>query len=140
MNLRISSHRIIVFCATVAKSNMCNEWKDITLKKICWNASLSDIPESDAEIRIGRDVSISSTLSVQVDTFACQVRVPRNCLEGIWNKAAELLKTKDAIAKLLVLATTANLFLVIAERGHILWYQKKETLLPVIWNVLIGKG
>lgn len=63
-------------------------------------ASLIDIAESEVnEIRIGRDVTISSTLSVQLDTFASEVRVPRTCLEGIWNKAAELLKTKDAIAQ-----------------------------------------
>ena len=78
--------------------SMNGKQRELHLKKFA-GASLSDIPESDAEIRIGRDVSISSTLSVQVDTFACQVRVPRNCLEGIWNKAAELLKTKDAIVK-----------------------------------------
>lgn len=36
-------------------------------------------------------------LYLLLDTFADAVRVPQNYLEGIWNKAAELLKTDDAI-------------------------------------------
>jgi len=68
-------------------------------------ASLSDVLDngkdagcSTASICLGRDQSLSSTLSVHINTFAGAVRVPRNCLEGIWNKAAELLKADDAIA------------------------------------------
>ena len=34
---------------------------------------------------------------VDVNTVADGVRVPRNSLEGIWSKAAELLKTEGAI-------------------------------------------
>ena len=36
-------------------------------------------------------------LSVDVNTVADGVRVPRNSLEGIWSKAVELLKTEGAI-------------------------------------------
>ena len=68
-------------------------------------ASLSDVSDtgkdvgtSIASICFGRDQSISSTLSVHINSFADDVRVPQNCLEGIWNKAAELLKADDAIA------------------------------------------
>ncbi len=69
-------------------------------------ASLSDVSQGEdagesgsnsASICLGRDTSLSSSLSVPISTFANAVRVPRNCLEGIWNKAAELLKTNDAI-------------------------------------------
>ncbi len=67
-------------------------------------ASLSDIVQSDGETRgstapicFGRDSTFSSSLSVDIHTFADAVRVPLNCLQGIWNKAAELLKTDAAI-------------------------------------------
>ena len=46
---------------------------------------------------LGRDLTLASSLSVDVNTVACHVRVPLNCLEGIWRKAAELLKTEGAI-------------------------------------------
>ena len=63
-------------------------------------ASLSDVNESEInELCIGRDNTLSSTLSVHVDSFASEVRIPRPCLEGIWSKAAELLKTKNAISQ-----------------------------------------
>ena len=62
-------------------------------------ASLSDISSDTTEsslssVSVGRDMSVSSALSVQVDTFARTVHVPRNCL---WSKAVELLRTDDAI-------------------------------------------
>lgn len=84
---------------------MNSKQREMHLKKFA-GASLNDIPECDAGIHIGRDASISSTLSVQLDTFADQVRVPRNCLEGIWNKAAEIPEASDSIVKAPV--TTAN--------------------------------
>ena len=34
---------------------------------------------------------------MHLNAFADGVRVPRNCLEGIWSKAAELLRTEGAI-------------------------------------------
>ena len=39
----------------------------------------------------------SSSLSIDIDTFVNKVHVPQNCLEGIWNKAVEILKMEDAI-------------------------------------------
>ena len=60
------------------------------------NADGDDGP-SNASITLGRDVSLSSVLSVSLDSFSNDVRVPRNSLEGIWNKASEILKTKDSI-------------------------------------------
>ena len=46
---------------------------------------------------LSRDLTLGSSLSVSVDAVAGSVRVPLNCLEGIWNKAAELLRTDGAI-------------------------------------------
>ena len=60
------------------------------------NADGDDGP-SNASITLGRDVSLSSVLFVSLDSFSNDVRVPRNSLEGIWNKASEILKTKDSI-------------------------------------------
>ena len=106
-------------------------------------ASLSDVNESEInELCIGRDNTLSSTLSVHVDSFASEVRIPRPCLEGIWSKAAELLKTKNEYLKLQglwVANLLANLFLVIVERGHTLLYQKKVALLHVMQTVQTGK-
>ena len=45
----------------------------------------------------GRSTKLASSLSVSVDQFSDSVRAPRNCLEGIWSKAAELLRTEGAI-------------------------------------------
>ena len=50
-----------------------------------------------SSISVGRDMSVSSALSVHIDTFTGSVRVPRNCLDGIWSKAFELLRTDNAI-------------------------------------------
>ena len=71
------------------------------------SASVSDIAPSDlfegtqdtilASECLGRDLSSASTLSVSVHDVADAVQLPLNCLEGIWNKATELLKTKEAI-------------------------------------------
>ena len=46
---------------------------------------------------LGRDQTLPLLLSVDVNTVADGVRVPRNSLEGIWSKAVELLKTEGAI-------------------------------------------
>jgi len=65
---------------------------------VCDTSSLPDDDMSEhSEQTIGRDLTLASSLSVSVDAVAGSVRVPLNCLEGIWNKAAELLKTDDAI-------------------------------------------
>jgi len=42
---------------------------------------------------LGRDLTLASSLSVDVHAG----QIPLNCLEGIWSKAAELLKTEGAI-------------------------------------------
>jgi hypothetical protein len=61
------------------------------------NASLSDTYDDANSINVGRDISLGAGLSIQIATFCNDVRVPKTCLEGIWNKAAELLKMNDAI-------------------------------------------
>ena len=76
------------------------------LKKFA-NAALSDaIPSNDLSQScdvddtqsscLGRDITASS-LSMDAKAVADSVRIPLNCLEGIWSKAAELLRTKDSI-------------------------------------------
>ena len=54
--------------------------------------------EGDAAtpICVGQDQSLSLSLSVNFMSLA-STRIPLNCLQGIWNKAAELLKTDNAI-------------------------------------------
>lgn len=64
--------------------------------------SLIDIsPSTDLAISLpeclGRDLQLASSLSVDVNAVAKSVRVPLNCLEGIWSKAAEFIKTDKAI-------------------------------------------
>ena len=71
------------------------------------NASVSDVSHSsltdDAQDTVlateclGRDLSPISELSVSVHDVVDAVRIPLNCLEGIWSKAAELLRTENAI-------------------------------------------
>ena len=46
---------------------------------------------------LGRDLTLASSLLVDVNTVACHGQIPLTCLEGIWSKAAELLKTDGAI-------------------------------------------
>ena len=46
---------------------------------------------------LGRDLTLASSPSLDVNTVAGAGRIPLNCLEGIWSKAAELLKTEGAI-------------------------------------------
>ena len=58
---------------------------------------------------LGRDQTLPLLLSVDVNTVADGVRVPRNSLEGIWSKAVELLKTEGAIVLLLVLVMVPSL-------------------------------
>ena len=76
---------------------------------------------------LGRDLTLASSLSVDVHTFATGVRVPLNCLEGIWSKAAELLKTSGAIvpapgigsnAKFVLSRHGQKPHLVQARKGH----------------------
>jgi len=69
------------------------------------SASITDVsfPDDDAgsstntSLCIGRDQTLALSLSVHLNAFADGVWVPRNCLEGIWSKAAELLRTEGAI-------------------------------------------
>ena len=65
-------------------------------------ASLSDISfdtyvGSSSSMSVGCDVSAPAILSVNLETFSGSVRVPRNCLDSIWFKASQLLKTKNEI-------------------------------------------
>ena len=63
-------------------------------------ASVMDISQCEGDahsICIGQDQSLSSSLSVDFSALTDCTRVPLNCLQGIWNKAAELLKTDNAI-------------------------------------------
>ena len=65
-------------------------------------ASLADIQHESREmpissITLGRNMSSFSSLSISLDSFSNDVLIPRSCLEGIWKKACELIKTKDAV-------------------------------------------
>ena len=63
-------------------------------------ASIMDTFQSEGNahsICVGRDQSLLSSLSVDFRSLTDCTRVPLNCLQGIWNKAAELLKTDNAI-------------------------------------------
>ena len=60
-------------------------------------SSTSDLTTNVPSETLGRDLTLASSLSVDVNTVAVAVRIPLNCLEGIWSKAAELLKTEGAI-------------------------------------------
>ena len=62
------------------------------LKKIA-NASVTCSDSFSSETSVATSICIS----VDVTTLAGTVRTPLTCLEGIWKKAADLLKTKDAI-------------------------------------------
>ena len=64
---------------------------------VCETSSLSDDTCDQSSSCLGRNLTLGSSLSVSVDAVAGSVRVPLNCLEGIWNKAAELLRTDGAI-------------------------------------------
>ena len=79
---------------------MSTKQREQQLKKFT-NASLVDVSlensDADPPITIGRNCGTVSGLSVCVDDFAEAVRVPRNCLDGIWHKALELIKTNGAI-------------------------------------------
>ena len=69
------------------------------------NSSLSDDTSSTV---VGRDPSFN--LSVNVDAVAGFVRVPLTCLEGIWRKATELLRTDGAIVSAPVLGRMQNMY------------------------------
>jgi len=58
---------------------------------VCDTNSLPDDNMTEhSEQTIGRDLTLASSLSVSGYAVAGSVCVPLNCLEGIWNKAAEL--------------------------------------------------
>ena len=60
-------------------------------------SSTSDLTTNVPSESLGRDLTLASSLSVDVNTVAGAGRILLNCLEGIWSKAAELLKTEGAI-------------------------------------------
>ena len=63
-------------------------------------ASVMDTLQSEGNahsICVGRDQSLLSSMSVDFRSLTDCTRLPINCLQGIWNKAAELLKTENAI-------------------------------------------
>lgn len=76
--------------------------RDQHLKKFS-NATLSDAvsPCDMSQVSRGntieQDPQLASSLTVDVKAVADSVRIPLNCLEGIWSKASELLKTPGAI-------------------------------------------
>ena len=82
---------------------MSTSQRELHLKKfsnttVCETSSLSDDTlDQSLTTCLGRDLTPASSLSVSIDALAGSVRIPLNCLEGIWNKAAELLKTDGAI-------------------------------------------
>ena len=55
----------------------------------------NDIMQST--ISFGQDQLLSSSMSVDYTAFAETSCIPLTCLQGIWNKAAELLATEGAI-------------------------------------------
>jgi len=81
---------------------------------------------TNTSLCIGRDQTLALSLSVHPNAFADGVRVPRNCLEGIWSKAAELLRTEGAIvsapgvtdgAKFVLRYRGTNSLLVVPKKG-----------------------
>ena len=84
-------------------------------------------------------MSLSSALSVQVDTFAKSVRVPRNCLDGIWSKAVELLRTDHAIVPAPGCGVNAKFVLSYRGNNLILSVLRKGISFHVILIVLILK-
>lgn len=67
---------------------------------------------------------MASYLSVSVDQFSDSVRVPRNCLEGIWCKAVELLNTKDAIVSAPGVANGKLVLSVSGKKPHLVTARK----------------
>ena len=64
------------------------------------SASVTEAGDLDTAVSsecLGRDLTLAFSLSVDVNTVACHGRISLTCLEGIWSKAAELLKTDGAI-------------------------------------------
>jgi hypothetical protein len=57
-------------------------------------SSPGDLTTNVSAACLGRDLTLASSLTVDVNTVAGYGRVPLNSLEGIWSKAAELLKSK----------------------------------------------
>ena len=91
------------------------------------NALVSDVSSSPGDLaacmtpeRLGRDLTLASSLSVGVHTVTTAGRIPLNCLEGIWSKAAELLKTKGAIVSAPGVGSGANFVLSYSgQRPHL---------------------
>lgn len=79
---------------TAQRENHIKRFSDASLSDVTGDGNTEDdIPH----ISLGRGPSVSSTLSVKFETFADDVRIPSNSLEGIWKKASELLNTDNAI-------------------------------------------
>ena len=68
----------------------------VLIASVCETGSSSDDTFDQSSTCLGRDLTLGSSLSVTVDAVEGSVRVPLNCLKGIWNKAAELLRTDGA--------------------------------------------
>ena len=77
---------------------MSTEQRERHLKRFA-TANVSDVSTNECTFAtasvFGRSTELGSSLSVAVEDFADDVRTPRNCLEGIWAKAGELLQTDD---------------------------------------------
>ena len=109
---------------------MSTQQREQHLKKFS-NAAVDDICSDSSSISpplvFGSDVSMASSLSVTVDQFSHLVRAPRTCLEGIWRKATELIKTDGAIvaapgvqhAKLVLSSRGNKPHLVTIKRGGV---------------------
>lgn len=104
---------------TTQREQHLKRFSDASLSDVTQCASLSIVTQCDGKIK--SDVahisfrSMSSTLSVNIDMFADAVRVPLNSLEGIRNKASELLKTENAIVPAPGVGTNAKY--VLSYRG-----------------------
>ena len=76
---------------------------------------------------IGKDLSHS--LSVDYVAFAETSRIPLTCLQGIWNKPAEILDTEGAIVPAPGCDVGAKL--VLRGKNHTLLHQRNLTCLLV---------
>ena len=83
-------------------------------------------------------MSCTTSLAVNVHDIADSLHIPLSSLEGIWKKAAELLKTEGAIVLLQVLVTMPSLFLTTVDANPIWWFQRKVVCSLVTKTVPIG--
>ena len=84
------------FAMSMTQRAACEESADAAVL----NFTSSDGGSVDNNVQpqhFGQDIAASSSLSVNINTIATIVRAPLACLEGIWKKAADLLKTKDSM-------------------------------------------